>query len=150
MLTAAISSRSSFDKSGAIFTSNGGGPSSPHCISSRAAWTFRIKANFARVNLPSMQQKKLMEKASRSCSKFYLLHKILQLLSSLKHAQTRGIGWWNINYLERDSKNIKQNRIAKICLKICSKLHGSLIKNNLIWNPYRHILPFPGWTSKTT
>lgn len=37
--TAAISSRSSLDKSGAIFTSNGGGPSSPHCISSRAACT---------------------------------------------------------------------------------------------------------------
>ena len=54
MLTAAISSRSSFDKSGAIFTSNGGGPSSPHCISSRAAWTF-TKGNFARLKLPSMQ-----------------------------------------------------------------------------------------------
>lgn len=35
--TAAISSRSSLDRSGAIFTSKGGGPSSPHCISSRAA-----------------------------------------------------------------------------------------------------------------
>jgi hypothetical protein len=37
--TAAMSSRSSFDKSGAIFTSNGGGPSSAHCISSRASCT---------------------------------------------------------------------------------------------------------------
>lgn len=41
-ITAAISSRSCFDKSGAIFTSNGGGPSSAHCISSRAAWTYNL------------------------------------------------------------------------------------------------------------
>lgn len=38
--TAAISAKSCFDKSGAIFTSSGGGPASPHCISSRAAKTF--------------------------------------------------------------------------------------------------------------
>ena len=46
--TAAISSRSSLDKSGAILTSSGGGPSSPHCISSREAWIFDEKMKKAK------------------------------------------------------------------------------------------------------
>ncbi len=36
-----MSERSCLDKSGAILTNSGGGPASPHCISSRAAKTFK-------------------------------------------------------------------------------------------------------------
>lgn len=70
------------------------------------------KSKFFKSQSLKYQDEKHMEKASSPS--FYLLHKILQLLSSLKHAQARGIGRWNINHLEKD-KNIKLSIIPSIC-----------------------------------
>lgn len=39
------------------------------------------------------------------CKHPHLLNKVLQLLSSLKHTQSRSIGWWHIDYLHKAKEN---------------------------------------------